>query len=83
MARLREKYQTEVLGELQRELGRKNPMSIPRLNKVVISMGLGKAIQGLSPQSSKHKAFEGFIAAIFVRRNEEIHAHSHLAPDTE
>ena len=45
MARLYEKYKNEVLPALQKELGRKNRLSIPRLEKVVVSMGLGKATQ--------------------------------------
>jgi large subunit ribosomal protein L5 len=44
MARMLEKYQNEVLPKLKEELKRKNPMSIPRLNKIVVSMGVGKAI---------------------------------------
>lgn len=45
MARLYEKYKNEVLPALQKELGRENRLSIPRLEKVVVSMGLGKATQ--------------------------------------
>ena len=45
MVRLLEKYKTEVLPKLQGESGSRNVMSIPRLEKVVISMGVGKAIQ--------------------------------------
>lgn len=45
MARLQEKYKTEVLPALQAQLGRQNRLSIPRLDKIVVSMGLGKATQ--------------------------------------
>jgi large subunit ribosomal protein L5 len=45
MARLAEKYKNEVMPALAAELGRKNPMSIPRLRKIVVSMGVGKATQ--------------------------------------
>ena len=44
MVRLLERYRTQVVPTLQTELGRKNALSIPRLEKVVVSMGLGKAI---------------------------------------
>ncbi|MFO0974333.1 MAG: 50S ribosomal protein L5 [Phycisphaerae bacterium] len=44
MARLMDKYKGEVMPALQRELGRPNPMSIPRIEKIVVSMGLGKAV---------------------------------------
>lgn len=42
---MREKYQKEVVPALMAELGRKNLMSIPRLSKVVVSMGVGRATQ--------------------------------------
>jgi large subunit ribosomal protein L5 len=45
MARLLERYKTEIAPSLQQELGIKNPMAVPRLQKVVVSMGLGSAIQ--------------------------------------
>lgn len=44
MARLMEKYKTEVLPALGNELGTKNPNAIPRIKKIVVSMGVGKAI---------------------------------------
>ena len=45
MARLLEEYKTRIVGELQTELGRKNPLGVPRLEKIVVSMGVGEAIQ--------------------------------------
>jgi len=44
-ARLREKYKREIAPALAKEFGYKNPMSIPKLEKIVINMGLGEAIQ--------------------------------------
>ena len=43
--RLKEKYETEVLPALQESLGRKNRLSLPRLEKIVINMGVGTAVQ--------------------------------------
>ncbi|HZS06138.1 MAG TPA: 50S ribosomal protein L5 [Blastocatellia bacterium] len=43
-ARLREKYKNEVVPALKRDFGYKNPMSIPKLEKITINMGLGEAI---------------------------------------
>jgi large subunit ribosomal protein L5 len=43
MTRLKEKYQKEVVPALQKEFGYKNVMAVPRLEKVVINMGLGEA----------------------------------------
>jgi len=45
MARLIEKYRTEIVPQLAKELGRTNPHSLPQIEKIVISMGVGKAIQ--------------------------------------
>ena len=41
MARLKDKYKSEVAPALQQKFGYKNVMEIPRLEKVVINMGLG------------------------------------------
>jgi large subunit ribosomal protein L5 len=43
MARLKEKYKNEIAGALAKEFEIKNPMAIPRVEKVVINMGLGEA----------------------------------------
>ena len=40
--RLREKYQKEIVPQLEEKLGVKNAMLVPRLTKVVINVGLGK-----------------------------------------
>jgi large subunit ribosomal protein L5 len=45
MARLMKRYVDEIQDELKEELGIANRLAIPRLSKVVISMGLGKALQ--------------------------------------
>jgi large subunit ribosomal protein L5 len=42
-ARLREKYQKEVIPALTKEFGYKNVMAVPRIEKVVVNMGLGEA----------------------------------------
>lgn len=44
MARLMEKYKTEVVPALKEDLAIANPMSIPRLQKVVVSMGTGSPV---------------------------------------
>jgi len=43
MTRLKEKYQKEVVPALQKEFGYKNLMAMPRIEKVVVNMGLGEA----------------------------------------
>ena len=42
---LRQRYRDEAAPALQREFGYANPMQIPRLEKVVVNIGLGEAIQ--------------------------------------
>jgi len=46
-ARLREKYLKEIKPALQKELGIKNTMAVPRLEKIVLNMGLGEATQNV------------------------------------
>jgi large subunit ribosomal protein L5 len=45
MARLQERYQKEIVGRLSERLGRTNKLSLPRLAKIVVNMGVGKALQ--------------------------------------
>ena len=45
MPRLKEKYLQEIAPALMRDFGYANVMQIPRLEKVIISIGLGEAIQ--------------------------------------
>lgn len=45
MARLREHYQTVVRPQLQENFGYQNPMQIPRIEKVVLNIGVGEAVQ--------------------------------------
>jgi large subunit ribosomal protein L5 len=43
--RLRERYRSEVVPQLQQQLGVPNVMQVPRLDKVVVNMGVGDAIK--------------------------------------
>ncbi len=45
MLHVQEKYQQEAVPRLLEEFGYKNRMQVPRLEKVVVNMGLGEAIQ--------------------------------------
>ena len=45
MARLQERYQKEITNRLSEKLGRTNRLSLPRLQKIVVNMGVGKALQ--------------------------------------
>ena len=46
-ARLKEKYKQEIRPALQKELGLTNLMAVPRLEKIVLNMGLGEATQNV------------------------------------
>jgi large subunit ribosomal protein L5 len=43
MTRLKDKYQKDVVPALQKEFGYKNVMAVPKIEKVVVNMGLGEA----------------------------------------
>ena len=45
MARLLEKYNSEIIPALKTALSRENVHSIPKLEKIVVSMGVGEAVQ--------------------------------------
>jgi large subunit ribosomal protein L5 len=47
MARLKELYNTEVVSKLRKDFSYKNSMEVPRIEKVVVNMGLGEAIQNI------------------------------------
>jgi large subunit ribosomal protein L5 len=44
MARLKDKYKNEIASALAKEFGIENPMAIPKIEKVVVNMGMGEAI---------------------------------------
>ena len=43
-ARLKERYHKDIAPAIAKEFGIKNPMAIPRLEKIVLNMGMGEAI---------------------------------------
>jgi large subunit ribosomal protein L5 len=45
MARLKDFYKSQIVPELIREFRYKSPMAVPRINKIVVSMGVGKSVQ--------------------------------------
>ena len=44
MARLQEKFNTELLGEIQKKLSLSNAMQVPRISKITLNMGVGQAV---------------------------------------
>ena len=58
--RLQELYETSVRLALMQEFGYKNPMQVPRLEKIVVNMGVGEAVQ----DSKKVEAAASDLTAI-------------------
>ena len=59
-ARLHEQYETTIRPALMQEFGYKNPMQVPRLEKIVVNMGIGEAVQ----DSKKAEAAAADLTAI-------------------
>ncbi len=47
MARLKEYYKKEVIPALMKEFKYKNRMEVPKLEKIIVNMGLGEALQNI------------------------------------
>ena len=47
MARMKERYHQELVPKMMKEFGFTNKMRVPRLQKIVVNMGLGEAIQNI------------------------------------
>jgi large subunit ribosomal protein L5 len=73
--RLQERYQKEVRPALMQEFGYKNPMQVPRLEKIVLNMGVGEAVQ----DSKKMDAAAGDLATIAGQRPVVIRARQSIA----
>ncbi|MBF0538042.1 MAG: 50S ribosomal protein L5 [Nitrospirae bacterium] len=58
MARLKEKYKKEIIPALKKEFSYKNVMQVPKLQKVVLNVGLGEAVQDIKLLDSAQKELE-------------------------
>ncbi len=45
LPRLKEKYKKEIIPNFMKEFSLKNPMEVPKIEKIVINMGVGEAVQ--------------------------------------
>src|SRR5687767_1974360 len=59
MARLKQKYDQQVVPAMKSEFGYKNSMQVPKLEKITINVGLGEATQNI-------KALDSTVAEITV-----------------
>ena len=48
MSRLKERYKNEIMDAMTKKFGYKNVMEVPKLDKIVINMGVGEAKKTLS-----------------------------------
>src|SRR5260370_20195082 len=47
MSRMHERYRKEVVPALMKRFGRTNPMSVPKVAKVIVNIGMGEASQNV------------------------------------
>jgi len=52
LSRLKKKYHSEVVPSMMKEFGYESIMAVPRIQKVVLNMGLGEAIQNIKTLDS-------------------------------
>lgn len=85
MARLLKKYQNELKQELKTQLNLKNVMQVPKLDKIVLNMGVGKAAQDksilddaeavmtkISGQKPVRRLAKNAVASFKIRENQPI-----------
>lgn len=58
MTRLKEMYNNEIVNGMQKKFGYKNVMQVPKLNKIVINMGVGEAKENAKVLDSAVKDLE-------------------------
>ena len=73
--RFQELYETTVRAELTKEFGYANPMQVPRIEKIVINMGVGEAVQ----DSKKIEAAARDLTAIAGQKPVVTHAKTSIA----
>jgi len=55
MSRLKEKYTKDIMPQMMKKFGYKNVMQVPKIDKIVINMGLGEAIQNVKVLEAAEK----------------------------
>src|SRR5579883_2973966 len=75
MTRLQERYQAELRPALMAQFGYTNPMQVPRLEKIVVNMGVGEAVQ----DAKKIEAAVDDLTAITGQRPVVIRARQSIA----
>ncbi|NOZ32568.1 MAG: 50S ribosomal protein L5 [Alphaproteobacteria bacterium] len=73
--RLRAEYDDVIRASMMKEFGYKNPMLVPRLDKIVLNMGVGEAVG----DSKKVRAAQADLEAIAGQKALTTHAHNSIA----
>ncbi len=84
-ARLQERFNKEITGQLAKKLNRTNVLSLPRLQKICVNMGVGKALQDknrmeqaaeqlsqITGQKSQIRKAKVAVSGFRLRENQEI-----------
>ncbi len=58
MARLKEFYDSEIVAKMKEKFGYTNPMQVPKLNKIVVNMGVGEAKENVKVLESAVRDME-------------------------
>ena len=72
MSRLRDKYQNEIVDAMIQKFGYKNIMEVPKLDKIVVNMGVGEAKENakiLDAAMSDMEAITGQKAVVTRAKN--------------
>jgi len=74
VARLQEVYTSEIRGSMQEQFGYSNPMEIPRLDKVVLNIGVGEAVNDSKKVDSALRDMEAIAGQkpIIVRARKSV-----------
>ena len=67
MSRLREQYENEIKDAMIKKFGYKNAMEIPKLDKIVVNMGVGEAMEAITGQKAVTTKAKNAIANFKIR----------------
>ncbi len=73
MARLKDKYLNEVVPGLQEKFNYKNVMAIPKLEKIVVNIGLGEAVQNPKALDAAVRTDSDYWSKTSCNQGKEIH----------
>ena len=68
MSRLKEQYQNEIVDAMIKKFGYKNIMEVPKLDKIVVNMGVGEAKENAKVLEAAIKDMETITGQHYVAR---------------